>query len=85
MKTFTQPFASEADGDLAKKVQLYLSANRPGFRQLDIGAKGGTVTLSGSVASFFLRQLAVAATKRVAGVRQLVDDIEVALRGNSTR
>jgi osmotically-inducible protein OsmY len=81
MKTFREikpPFASEADGELAKRVQLTLIANRPSFCRVDVGAQGGTVTLSGMAPTFFLRQLAVATTKRVAGVRQVVDDIEVA-------
>ena len=86
-KTFAenQPFPGEADADLNKKVKLYLCSNRPGFRQIGIGAKSGTVTLSGSVSSFFPRQLAVAAAKRVAGVRQVVDDLEVVYRGNGSR
>lgn len=67
------------DGDLAKKVELFLSAKRNGLRQISVWAGAGNVRLSGVVGSFFLRQLALEMTKRVAGVRHVVDDLEVEL------
>ena len=65
------------DAELAKKVQLYLSANRSGFGRVNVCVEGETVRLAGPVDSFYLRQLAAALAKRVAGVRYVVDDLEV--------
>ena len=69
--------ADAADADLAKAVQLFLNANRTGYRRIIVWAEEGTVSLSGSVRSFFLRQMAVVLAKRVAGVRHVVDGLEV--------
>lgn len=69
--------AAVVDGDLAKKVQLFLSANHRGFRQVIVRAEGETVRLAGAVDSFYLRQTAVTLVKRLAGVRRVVDDLEV--------
>jgi osmotically-inducible protein OsmY len=70
-------FADAADAELAKAVQLFLNANRTGYRRIIVWAEEGTVSLSGSVRSFFLRQMAVVLAKRVAGVRHVVDGLEV--------
>ena len=72
-----QPTADTVDAELAKKVQLFLSANRRGFRRVSVCAEGETVRLAGPVDSFYLRQMAAALAKRVAGVRHVVDDLEV--------
>ena len=69
--------ASRANEDLKTRVQLYLSAQRPEFQKLLVGADHGTVELSGQASSFYLRQLAVSAASRVAGVRHIVDGINV--------
>lgn len=70
------PFAS-VDADLAKNVELFLNGIRGGFQSIGVSASGGTVKLSGFVASFYLRQLAVETTKHVAGVRRVIDELEV--------
>ncbi len=70
------PFAS-VDADLAKNVGLYLNGIRGGFQRIGVSATGGTVKLSGFVGSFYLRQLAVETTKHVAGVRRVIDELEV--------
>lgn len=67
------------DVDLAERVRLSLHAHRRGLRQITVGAKAGTVRLSGSVTSFFLRQMAVETASRVGGVLHVVDDLDVAL------
>ena len=72
-----QPTADTADAELAKKVQLFLSANRRGFGRVSVSAEGETVRLAGPVESFYLRQMAAALAKRVAAVRYVVDDLEV--------
>jgi osmotically-inducible protein OsmY len=66
-----------ADAELAGAVQLSLYASRADYRQVNVGADGGTVSLSGSVRTYFLRQLAVAIARRVTGVRRVVDDLVV--------
>jgi osmotically-inducible protein OsmY len=70
---------SRADADLARNVRLFLGAHRNGFQRITVWAESGTVRLSGPVGSFFLRQMAIAMAKRVAGVRHVVDDLEVDL------
>jgi len=42
-------------------------------------AQGSTVRLSGEVSSFYLRQLALSAAQRVAGVQCVDDNIQVAI------
>ena len=64
-------------GDLAQLVRQSLLAARPELSQLGIRAQGGVVRLSGQVQSFYLRQLALMAARRVAGVTHVADDIEV--------
>ena len=54
-----------ADAELAKKVQLFLSANRRGFGRVSVWAEGGTVTLAGRIESFHLRQMAAALWPRL--------------------
>jgi osmotically-inducible protein OsmY len=53
----------------------------------DIGVlvKNGTVTLNGHVSTFGEKWDAVSATKRVAGVNAIADDIEVSLRDSPPR
>jgi osmotically-inducible protein OsmY len=63
--------------ELEQRIKLHLAATRPELSRLDVRADGGTVRLSGQVASFYLRQLALSAVKRVAGVLCVSDDIEV--------
>lgn len=69
-KTVDQP-------ELEKRVRLFLTAARTDFMQLSVRADGERVYLSGLVGSFYLRQLAICAARRVAGVHNVVDEIEV--------
>jgi len=69
--------ADITDTELAKKVQLFLSGNRRGLSRIDVYAEQGSVKLSGTVWSFFLRQLAVSVAKRVTGVHGVIDDLLV--------
>lgn len=50
----------------------------PGLRQLDVEARDGIVTLSGTVRTYYEKQLSQQRCKRVAGVIRLVDNVEVA-------
>jgi osmotically-inducible protein OsmY len=65
------------DTDLARNVRQFLDTHRNGFQRVSIRSEKGTVRLSGHVGSFFLRQMAIAMAKRVAGVRHVVDDLKV--------
>lgn len=74
-----EPVVSDVLGDenLRQRVVLHLANCRPELRGLIIFAKDGTVTLSGEVPTYYLRQLSIERTRHVAGVRQLIDFIEV--------
>ena len=47
------------------------------LRRIDIEVVHGTVTLRGTVNSFYERQLCLACTQHVPGVYKLIDDIKV--------
>lgn len=74
-----RPSADATDAHLARQVRLFLSANRASCSRISVRVEEGTVRLSGSVRSFFLRQTAIALAKQLAGVRYVVDDLEVDL------
>lgn len=67
-----------ADRDLEQRVAGYLQRRHvPGLRQLAIRAHNGVVTVQGQVRSFYEKQLSGHCCRRVAGVVELVDRIEV--------
>jgi osmotically-inducible protein OsmY len=72
-----QPRVDSTDADLAKDVQDSLNASRNGLRRIDVWAEAGVIRLCGPVGSFFLRQTAITITKRVDGVRRVVDELTV--------
>jgi len=80
-----QAFADATDADLVRRVRLFLTANRGGLSELGVWAQSGTIGLSGRVRSFYLRQMAIALAKQVAGVRRVVDDLEVDLVESGSR
>ena len=66
------------DRDLEYRVRTFLSGrNFPALRRLGIEARNGTVTIRGRVTTFYEKQLSQQCRQRVAGVRQLVDQIVV--------
>jgi osmotically-inducible protein OsmY len=68
----------DSDDDLRRRVSQYLfERHRPGLRQLSVEADAGTVTLRGKVGSFYEKQLCQNICRRVAGVRQVVDQVSV--------
>ena len=70
--------AMSDDWDLRRRVANYLlGCQMPGLRNIEIKTEGGTVVLSGRVRSFYEKQLCIHCCRRVAGVRKLVDLIEV--------
>ncbi len=67
-----------ADQDLKRRVALFLAGRHMlSLRHLDVEARGGTVTLRGRVGSFYEKQLSQQCCRRVAGVIELVDHVEV--------
>ena len=71
--------AIPAESELEQRVTTYLwSRSMPSLRKLEVSAERGIITLSGRVDSFYEKQLAISSCQRVAGVLQLVDQVEVA-------
>ena len=62
--------------DLARRVANLLW-QRSSLRRVNVFAQDGRVTLSGTVHSFYERQLCISGAQRVAGVYELVDQIKV--------
>ena len=66
------------DRDLEQRVTNFLKSQRiPGSRTIQAQASQGVVTLRGMVSSFYHRQLCSHASHRVAGVRAVIDEINV--------
>jgi osmotically-inducible protein OsmY len=67
------------DRDLERRVVNFLVGRHvPGLRHLSVRAEAGIVTLSGRVQTFYEKQLCQDCCRRVAGVVQFVDDVDVA-------
>ena len=72
------PDFAEADRDLLLRVKGFLHQRGYGpHRTLAITVERGVVLVRGRVPTYYLRQVAVECIKRVAGVTQLIDRIEV--------
>lgn len=67
-----------SDLDLERRVANYLDGRfMPSLRRLAIEADGGIITMRGEVSSFYEKQIALHCCRRVAGVRELIDAIDV--------
>lgn len=75
-----------SDLDLKKNVEMELNWE-PSVNAAEIGvaAKAGVVTLTGNVASYWHKVAAERAAMRVAGVRAVVNELEVRLPTSSER
>lgn len=74
----THSFSEHHDRDLELRVTNYLFGRQvPALRQIEVEADNGTVTLRGSVHSFHHKQLCIHCCRRVAGVIELVDEVQV--------
>jgi osmotically-inducible protein OsmY len=72
--------AETNDRDLKTRVVSYLAGcHMPGLRQLAVEAHNGVVTITGRVKTYYEKQLGGQRARRVAGVVQLVDRIDVAV------
>ena len=65
---------------LKRRITNFLSQRGvSSWRRLDIDVKCDTVTLRGTVPSFYERQLCLACTQHVPGVLNIVDELKVEL------
>jgi hypothetical protein len=72
-------FHEEADRDLERRVTAFLAdRNLPALRRLAVRSHRGVVTLRGQVKSFYEKQLGGQSARRVAGVVDVIDAIQVA-------
>ena len=68
-----------SDVPLEQRVRLHLDGNGcTECRNVVVAAESGTVTLTGTVTSFYAKQLAQEFTRRVPGVVSVINLIEVA-------
>ena len=66
------------DRDLERRVTNYILGHKmPALRRIHVESDRGTVTIRGSVSSFYQRQLCINCSRRVAGVVQLIDELTV--------
>ena len=71
-----------ADQEIQRRVEGQLAEkNRPSLRRLAVQVHHGMVTLSGCVATFYEKQLAIHSCVAVAGRGRLVDAVQVAAAG----
>lgn len=78
MQLALSPAYAESDLDLERRVVNYLAGRFiPSLRRLAVESVGGTVTVRGQVSSFYEKQVALHCCQRVAGVRELVDAVDV--------
>ena len=76
------PALDLADLEIQRRVVVHLSEmNRPRLRRLAVQVNRGMITLSGSVATFYEKQLAIHSCVSVAGCGRLVDAVQVAAAG----
>jgi osmotically-inducible protein OsmY len=77
---------TQQDAELLTRVGIALTLRqRSSFRQIVVEVAAGVVTLKGQLPSFFDRQLAAETTRRVAGVREVRDQLSVNVSVPMTR
>ena len=78
LPTTQSPLPRAAEEDLVRRVRQFLRSQLPALsRRIEVAAAGDTVTVEGTLRSFYDRQLAIACIRRVAGVRHVVDLVTV--------
>jgi osmotically-inducible protein OsmY len=64
---------------LATQIATQLAeTNRANLRRLTVAVRGGEVTLRGSVASYYERQIAIQTCRMLEGIVRVNDAVEVA-------
>ena len=67
-----------ADGDLRRRVEHTLGQHHyPALLQIEVEADDGIVILEGRLATFYEKQVCLSLCQRVAGVKRVIDHIEV--------
>jgi len=78
MQLLSPPDVENSDEQLARRVRNFILARiLPAANFVEVEANGGIVTLSGRVGTFYQKQLWLNGAQRVAGVRRVIDEIEV--------
>ncbi len=68
----------QSDRDVEKRIRIFLfGMKRARLRHLDVEVQNGCAIISGTVHSFYERQLALSCCQRVAGVLSVTDKVEV--------
>ena len=69
---------AQSDRDLERRVTTFLAGRHvPGLRNLAVEAQNGVVTVSGQVLTFYEKQLCNQCCRRVAGVLELINSVNV--------
>jgi len=69
-----------SDRQLEHQITHHLAeTNRPGLKRLAVSVADGRVTLRGSVASFYEKQIAIQTCRVLAGIERLTDAADVAV------
>jgi osmotically-inducible protein OsmY len=70
--------ADFCDHDIAQRVRTFLNSRHfPAFRRLQVDVQNGSVRLTGSVPTYYEKQVALNSCQRVAGVLHLIDEVGV--------
>jgi BON domain len=70
--------ANATDADLVRRARAYLASRGfLSFRRLEIESRGAVVTLTGTLSTYYERQVALESARRVVGVLGVVDAIRV--------
>jgi osmotically-inducible protein OsmY len=80
MPSFSPAIAAPTESaavDLKNRITSFLNGRGVPSSRLNIEVMGGTVTLQGSVSTFYQRQLCISCCQHVAGVLRLVDQLTV--------
>ena len=85
MDGLTQPETTDSsqtgDGDLQRRIVNFLLDRGPAnLRRLEVEVRGGVAMVKGQVRTYYEKQLATSCCQRVAGVLQIVNDVEVVER-----
>jgi osmotically-inducible protein OsmY len=71
-------FRCSPDGSLSERARDGLTASPyPAVRRIEVEERQGVLTLSGRLPNFYLKQIAQASVAKVAGVRSIVNRIDV--------
>lgn len=72
----SEPHAA-SDVELARRIQLAFNQRSSGLKNVMPTVRGGTVILSGTVKSFYHRQLAIECARHIPNVYDVIDEIDV--------